>query len=369
VARLLVFLLSFTAVFCGYAGARDTYYIGFLGNSNNASSSSLYDTLSLAIESANNTSNSYEMAPVFFSDEAPNAADEIRGRGNLLALIGCFSEKDAAVLEKIENIPLISAGKNFVMLNEKGKNNVFRVCPSEAQLAEDLCRFGITVLGKNKAAIVYSEGSADYLRAAEAFAANARANRVWSDYFKSVPADRTDFTNILLRLRDLKVQMIYFAGSMEQAAEFARKSQEMNVGATFMTTDNVNSRVYIKKAKTGADRTVFASIIPATLNGFKGLKPFMAQYRKKYSYEDVHLPYVYDAANMVFSALAAGKKSGQDVAAYMCEKTHSGVTGSISFGASGLRKNADAFFYIIARKEVLYRKLQDSEAKKYWEAK
>lgn len=368
-ARLLLFLLSFTAVFYGSAGAKDTYYIGFIGNTSSASSTSLYDAISLTVESANNTYSAYEVQAVFFNEDDPNVADEIRNKSCLLAVIGCFSEKNSAVLEKAGEIPLITAGKSFVMFNEKGKQNVFRVSPSEAQLAEDLSRFAVTVLGKNKSAIIYSESSADYLRAAEAFAANQKANRVWAEYFKSVPADRTDFTNILLRLRDIKAQIIYFAGSMEQAAELAKKSQEMNVGAILMTTDNVNGRAFIKAAKAGADRTCFASISPATLGGFKGLKPFLGEYRKKFNYEDAHMPYVHDAALIVLKALALEKKTGQDVIKYLKETAHSGATGAFSFNEQGLRRNADAFFYIIARKEVLQRKLQDYEAKKYWEAK
>ncbi len=367
-ARFLLVLLSFTAVFTNLACAKDVYYIGFLGNSHNASSVSLYNALSLTVEAANNTNNPYEVNAVFFNENEENAADVIKSRGNLLALLGCFSEKNSEIIEKINDMPLISIWKGYIDFNEKDKANVFRVCPTEAQLAEDLSRFVITVLTKNKSAIVYTEGSTDYLRAAEAFAANSKANKVWANYFKSVPPDRDDFTNILLRLRDLKVQAIYFAGSMEQAAELSKKSKEMNVGAIFTSTDAINSRTFIRKARAGSENACFASVIPPSLYSFRSMRAVLKEFRKKFTNEDMHMPYVFDAANIVLKCVAAGKRSAGDVAACMRDTSYKGATGPIGFNKRGIRVNANAYFYIIARKEVLYRSLGES-AGKYWGAK
>lgn len=367
-ARFLPFLLSFIAVFCSISGASDTYYLGFLGNSTNASSVSLYNSLSLTVEASNNTNNSYEVRAVFFDEDSASVADEIKNNSSLLAVLGCFTEKNASVLEKINDIPLISTGKNYIAFNEQQKDNAFRVCPTEAQLAEDLSRFVITVLTKNKSGIIYSEESLDYMRAAEAFAANSKANKVWADYFKSVPADRTDFTAILQRLRDLKVQAIYFAGGMEQAAILSKASKEMNVGAIFTGTDNINSRAFIKKAKIGSENAAFAAIMPPSLYSLKPMRPVLAAFRKKFQNEDMHMPYVFDAANMVLKCLAAGKKSSREMISALKEMNYNGATGQINFNKNGIRVNANAYFYIISRKEVLPRSLGES-AGKYWSAK
>lgn len=367
-ARFLLFLLSFTAVFFGSAGAFDTYYIGFLGNSTNASSVSLYNSLSLTVEASNNTNNSYTVQAVFFDEDSVSAADEIKNKGNLLAVLGCFSEKNTGIIEKINDIPLISTGKNYIAFNELQKENAFRVCPTEAQLAEDLSRFVIAVLVKNKSGIVYSEDSLDYLRAAEAFAANCRANKVWADYFKSVPADRTDFTAILQRLRDLKVQTIYFAGSMEQAAILSKASKDLNVGAIFTSTDVINSRAFIKTAKSGSENACFAAIMPASLNSMKSMRKVLAEFRKNFQNEDMHMPYVFDAANMVLKCLVNGSRNGRDIMTALKAMNYDGATGPINFNKSGIRVNANAYFYIISRKEVLPRSLGES-AGKYWSAK
>jgi ABC-type branched-subunit amino acid transport system substrate-binding protein len=368
VARFLLVLFSFIAVFGNLARAKDVYYIGFIGNSLSASSMSLYNTLSLTVEAANNSVNSYETDAVFFNDDTATAADQIKNNGSLLAVIGCFSEKESEIIDKINDIPLISVWKNYAAFNEKEKDNCFRVCPSETQLAEDVSRFSIA-LGKNKAAAVYSEGSRDYMRAAEGFIGNCKANRIWADYFKSVPDDRDDFTNILLRLRDLRIQTIYFAGGADQAALLSKKSKDMNVGAVFMGTDAINSRAFIKKAKAGADGACFASIVPDSIYKFREMRPVLAEFRKRFENEDMHMPYVFDAANMVLKCLAGGIKSGQDMKKALQGISYDGTTGRIDFNKNGLRAGAEAFYYVIARKEVYQKKLDEAEEKKYREAR
>jgi len=370
VPRLFLFLLVLKAFFSVSAFCGDVYYAGFLGNSRNAVDLSLYETMKMAAAEINSGGNDYTIEPVFFDEEDERTPELIMTKANLAAIIACFSEKHAEIIKNSGEIPLITVSKNFAGFNAAAPGRSFRICPSESQLAESLSRFSYAVIGKNKAAIIYSEGSDDYLKAAEGFAANCRANRVWADYFKSVPGDRTDFTNILLRLRDLKVQSIYFAGSMEQAAELARKSQEMNVGAVILTMDNVNTKAFIKKAKFGADMTCFSSMAPPALSGFKKFQPFLKKYRKEAAgREDIHMPFVYDAVKVLASGLTSGARKPAEITAYLKSATHDVTTGTFTFNNTGNRSAASSFFYIIARGEILHRKLQENETKKYMEAK
>lgn len=364
-ARFLLALLSFIAFLSPAAGAKDIYYIGFLGNSNNASSQSLYNTLSLTCEALNNTANNYDIDPVFFDEDSPGAADEINGKGGLLAVLGCFTEGNAAIPGKINSTPLMDVCKSYPGPGENGKNNFFRVCPSEEKLASDLVRFAYSVLENDRMAVVYTEGSGGYAQAAEAFAGTMRRNRITADYIKSVAADRTDFTNIILRIRDMKRQIVYFAGPPDQAAELAKGLVSMNTGANFMGMSDIGTRAFLKKTKIGTQSACYASVVPSTLYSLKKFVPFLEAYDKRFASQDMYMPFVYDAAMMAASCLKSGSRTGPDVSACLRGMKYSGITGDISFAENGDRNKSETFFFIMYRKEILPRQLSETEMKKF----
>jgi ABC-type branched-subunit amino acid transport system substrate-binding protein len=81
------------------------------------------------------------------------------------------------------------------------------------------------------------------------------------------------------------------------------------------------------------------------------------------------MPYVFDAANLVMKLLGEGKKSGPDMIKALKETAYEGATGSIKFNSAGVRVNTNANFFIVRGREVLHRKLNDSEENKYRGAK
>lgn len=359
--RLYAVLISLILVCSPVVCAKDTYYIGFLGNTNNAVSNAMFNSLKFAADEFNLTNTAYTVTPEFMDETSPNAAQAINSRTNLLGVVGAFGPADKNVIETVTEIPLISADPGNSYLNIEGRQNIFRVAASEAQLAADTCRFLISVSLKAKLSIVYSTESDEFMKMAQAFKNTADRNNTWAQYFKEVEADRKDFTAVLLRLRDLKVHNIYFAGSPAQAALLARQSSEMNVGADFSSTHLICSSAFIKSAKAGAQGAVFASASPSGIYGFKKFRPYLKKFSAFYGGDDMHIPYVFDAANMLLGALASGKTDKKDITAYLRAAPFDGVTGGISFKENGDRLNPPVYFYIIRNREFLQRNLMGSE--------
>jgi branched-chain amino acid transport system substrate-binding protein len=204
---------------------------------------------------------------------------------------------------------------------------------------------------------------------AQSFKNTADRNNTWSQYFKEVESDRKDFTAVLLRLRDLKVHNIYFAGNPVQAAWLARQSSEMNVGADFSSTRLICSSAFIKSAKAGAQGAVFASFAPSGLYGHKKFRPYLKKFTASYNGDDMHIPYVFDAANMLLGALDAGKTDKKDIIKYIRSNPFEGVTGTVSFKENGDRSNPPVYFYIIRNREFLQRSLMGSEKAAFEKAK
>jgi branched-chain amino acid transport system substrate-binding protein len=348
--------------------ARDNYTLGFLGNSTNAASVSMFDAVKLAVDEFNLTNTSYSVNAVFF-DDTITASDAIKNQGNLLGVVGSFDSSDRAILENIGDVPALSVSDEFPGLNAGGKNNVFRMCASDIQEASDTCRFLIKVLSVDKLGIVYSGENSEYEDMAQAFKATADRNRVWAQYYKAVDPDRKDFTSVLQRLRDLKVHNIYFAGPASQAAQLARQSSELNVGAEFSSTYRIGASSFIKSAKAGSRGAVYASIAPSSIYGFKKFRDVFERYSKLYKGDDMHLPYSYDAAQLLLSALAMGKTGHADVAAFLHSAEYSGATGEVSFKQSGDRQGPPVYFYIIIGKSPLQRNMTESEEGEFLSAK
>lgn len=367
--KKFLFLTSLTVFFYLTIFANELYYIGFLGNSTNASTDLFLTGLevSLNINDVNNVHG--QIKAVFFDENNENILNEIKSTPNLLAIISCFNEKHKKLLEEINEIPLISISKDFVDLNNLNKKNVFRVCPSEVQLSRDLARFAVTILDKRHYAVVYSDGTVDFFKAAEEFSKIIKKNGAKIDYFRSIDPGRNDFTNILLRLRDLKIQAIFFIGSLEQSINFAKQSYKMKTGALLMSTSLIGNRIFIKKLKNVDQKLCYADISPDSLYKLKKFRPFLSEYNKFGKKIDKHLAYLYDAVTIIKLCYNKNIKDKKNLLKCLRETFYEGVTGQIDFNDIGLRKKTNSYFYIIVKKEILYRKLMGQEVKKFMEAK
>jgi ABC-type branched-subunit amino acid transport system substrate-binding protein len=362
--KLFAFTLLLVAGILPVAMAKDNYTIGFLGNSENSRSISVFNAVKLAADEFNNTMTAYSVNAVFIEDTT-TAVDAVKNQPNMIGLIGSFSSLDGPVLDAAGDMPELCVSGDYPGLGGAAKKNIFRLCASDNQLARDTCRFLITVLSNNRLAVIYSGDNNGFEDMAAAFKSEAERNHITPSYYKEVDTERKDFTAVLLRLRDLRVQNIYFAGPAGQAGLLARQSSEMNVGADFSSTSLIGIRSFIKTAKAGSRGAVYASISPSSIYGFRKFENVYERYRKIYKGNDMHIPYAYDAAQLLLSALSSGKTGHADISAYLHGVGFDGATGNITFNESGERSGAPRYFYIIIGNEPLQRNLSQSEYKAF----
>ncbi len=336
--------------------AKTTYKIGFIGNSSNANSTNLFDALSIILDDINNNNEEFELQKRFFDDNE-NLENEIKREDNLIAITGIILEKHKKVLENINNIPVFIVGTKYLSIDDK--KNIFRMAPSNIDLAKILCKIQISVLHKGKFAILYSEENDEYLKIAEAYKDTVLKNKAMVDYFRSVDAQRKDFEAILIRLRELKVNTIFFAGGMEQASLIAKQSRKLNVGADFSSTGDICNKEFIKKAKDGSQGTHYVLSTPPSLYSFKKMRSFLEKYNETHKRTDAELPFLFDTINILQLCL---KNANKDlIIKCLYAETFQGVTGSIEFDEKGMRKNYQPYFYVIRGKEFLFRKLNAKE--------
>ncbi len=338
--------------------AKPTYTIGFIGNSLSTNSSNLYDALSLLLEDINKKTENYELQKKFFEDDE-NLVDNIKHEKNLIAITGIILEKHKKVLENIDDIPVFLIGTEYLSIDDK--KNIFRIAPSNLDLARILCRIQISVLQKRNFAILYTDGYDEFLKIAEAYKDTVLKNKASVGYFRSVDAERKDFETILIRLRELKVNTIFFAGLMEQASLIAKQSRELNVGADFSSISDICNKEFIKKAKDGSQGAHFVLSVPPSLYSLKKMRSFLEKYNETHKGTDAKLPFIFDTVNIIQYCLDKGKIESGLLKECLITEEFEGATGNIKFNEKGLRVAYPPYFYVIRGKEFLYRKLNAKE--------
>jgi hypothetical protein len=358
--RLNIILLIFIVVFDIIINAKDIYNIGFIGNSTNTVATDLFDALNIIINDYNNEK--FSLQTKFLNDTSQNLINEIKN-GNFIAITGLVLEKHKKVFEEIKDIPVIIIGSEYLSFD--GEKFIFRIAPSNIDLAKILCRIQISVLGKRKFAIIYTEGEDEYLKIAEDYKNTVLKNKAIVDYFRSVDKGRKDFEAILLRLRDLKVNIIFFAGDEEQAALLAKQASQLNVGAEFSSLPYICNKDFIKNAKDGSQGAQFTMAVPPSLYSFKKMRNFLEKYNETHKTMDAKLPYLFDGVDLLNSCLNEGKTNKSDIIECFKTKNFSGVTGNINFDDNGMRLFYQPYFYVIRGKEFLFRRLSLKEKDAY----
>lgn len=332
--------------------------IAVAGNSENASAVSVYNAVVMAAEESKDT----EIKVVFIDIDDEDPAKKIREAGETAAVIGMFAAKNAGLMAQFPEIPFISLSPDYASLTINV--NAFRAMISNSQMAQALCRADIKLFEKGSFAVLWEDG-VEYENIAASYAETVRLNGGRLLYNRSAAADRDDYNAILIRIRELKAKVIFYAGSMEQAAKIAKQSKALNVGAVFTSTDDIYSKRFIKAAGPGADGAEFVTKFPASPYSFKASRPFLAAYDKRFGWPTGYVPFAYDAAQMVISAVKDGRTGIEGLKSY----SYGGLTGKISFDGSRELVNPDFYLYIIRRNEFLNMKFTPSQRDDYNKAR
>lgn len=322
------------------------FHIGVIGNSSNAECVAIYNAALIAAEEKQDIA-AHGKPGVVFIQEGEGAAEAIRGHG-VKAVMGLINEKHAELMGAFPEMPFVSLSSDFAGLTRNP--NAFRAIISNSQMARALCRADIKIFGRGSFAVVWEEGNSEYESIAKAYADTVIDNGARLLYQRSVAPDRDDYNAILIRIRELKAQVVFYAGSMEQAVKIAKQAKELNVGAVFTFTDNIHSKRFIKATGAAAEGVQFVTKFHVSPYSFKGSRQFLGTYKKRFGWPSGYVPFAYDAANMLIQLVAAESTPAEALKGV----THRGLTAVISFdGAREMREPA-FFLYIIRKQEFLH---------------
>jgi len=245
-------------------------------------------------------------------------------------------------------IPQISPSATNPKYTRNGYKTAFRVVADDVHLGGTLGKYAVQQLkGKSIAVIddrtAYGQGVADeFEKAVKGSGGKAVAREFTND-------KATDFTAILTSLKAKNPDIIFFGGMDAVAGPMMRQMKQLGINAKFMGGDGICTGELPKLA---AGTMADGQVVCAEAGGVEGdakkaMEDFRGAFKKKFNTDvQLYAPYVYDAVNVMVSAMV--KAGSAEPAKYLPELAkinYKGVTGTIAFDNKGDIKNGALTLY------------------------
>lgn len=267
--------------------------------------------------------------------QAVSVANKMVNEG-VAGVIGHFNSSCSIPSSDIYNragIPMISPGSTNPMFTEKGYKGVFRVCGRDDQQGRIGAEFVTGRLKLKKVAVIhdkttYGQGLADEFK-------KALGSGVEVVYYGAVVQGDKDFKSVLTSVREKAPELIFFGGIYPEMGLLVRQAKELGIKAPFMSGDGSIDPKFIEIAGAQAAEGTYLTFSPDPKH-IPTAATFIDRYKVKYGEIGPYSIYAYDAANILFTAIAEAKTTD---GAAIIDKLHSmefsGAVGKIKFDAKG----------------------------------
>lgn len=270
---------------------------------------------------------------------AVQAAQKIVTNGDV-AVVGPYCSSDAipaSVIYHRAGIPFMVPASTNPKLTSQGFHNIFRTIGRDDEqglfAASVMHKFGakrIAIVHDNS---TYGKGVAVLTRAALAKYAGMSVV-----YFDAITPGAHDFSPTLTKIRDLKPDITYFTGYYPDGGLFVKQFVSLGVPGKIMCDDANNDPTFIKLAGAAAQKALITGApVPQMVASAAGfVKKYVAAYHVG---PGAYSAYTYDATNILLGAIkkAGSTDSAKVISILSMTKNYPGVTGPVSFNATGDR--------------------------------
>ncbi len=225
-----------------------------------------------------------------------------------------------------------------------GWDTLFRTCGRDDQQG-DFAGAWIAehFKGKNVAIVddksAYGKGLADLTRAA----LNGAGMKEVID--ESITAGEQDYTALVSKLKDAKVDVIYFGGYHPEAALIVKQSREQGLQANLLSGDSLNTLEFATLAGTAADGVMFTNAAEA--RNLPTAAKVVEAFRAAGFEPEGYTLSTYAAIQVWAQAVAkAGTTDAEAVAAALRSQSYDTVIGSLAFNAKGDLTAATYVWYV-----------------------
>lgn len=231
------------------------------------------------------------------------------------------------------NIPMITPASTNPLLTDKGYKGVFRVCGRDDQQGRVAAQFVTKKLKVKKIAILhdkttYGQGLADEFK--KSLAENVRVV-----YYGGIVQGDKDFKTVLIAVKRVEPDLIYFGGIYPEGGLLVRQAQEIGLKTPFMSGDGVIDPKFIEIAGIKEAEGTYLTFSPDPKN-IPSAKAFIEKYEKRFGEIGPYSIYAYDAINIMLTAINnAGTLDGKAIIERLHSDEFSGALGKIKFDSKG----------------------------------
>ncbi|MGV7209713.1 branched-chain amino acid ABC transporter substrate-binding protein [Oxalobacteraceae bacterium A2-2] len=227
-----------------------------------------------------------------------------------------------------------------------GYKGLFRVNASDTQLGSKMALYAAKEL-KFKTVAVIDDRTAFGQGVAEEFKKQAKASGMTVAGHEFTTDKAFDFTAILTKLKNKKVDAIFFGGYAPQAAPMARQMKQLGISAKLLGGDTICTAEMGKLGGDAVGDNVLCSQGGAVLDKADAGPAFKAKYKARYKQDpDVYAAAYYDAVMMYAQGMQqAGTTDPIKVGVSVASGNYKGVAGNYSFDIHGDMKQSPVTIY------------------------
>lgn len=279
---------------------------------------------------------------------------------SVLAIVGHFNSGvtiPTSEVYKDVNLAMVSPGSTNPRVTERGLSNVNRVCGRDDVQGPVGAEFAVNDL-KAKRILVVHDKTAYGQGIAQAFRERVLALGGTVVGFIGTE-EKTNFQPLILQMRGLNPDLVYFGGIYDQAGVLLKQMRERRIDAIFMGPDGLESSAFIDIAQSAA-AGVYYTTVAGPVEKYPAAKQFADTFAARFGRApEAFALYAYDAARVVLAGIEAaiakneGRRPTRAQVAEAVRAVHlDGITGPISFNENGDRTTAD--YWIIHFAEAKY---------------
>jgi len=150
-------------------------------------------------------------------------------------------------------------------LTSRGYTNVLRTCGRDDQQAEVAAAYVLAHMKDKRIAVIHDKGTYGQ-GLADAFKAGINAGGVQEVEYNSVTPGEKDMAALIARLKDAKVDVIYFGGYHPEGGLMARQLADAGIKATIIGGEGLSNTEYWAIGTQAAAGTLFTNATDALKN-------------------------------------------------------------------------------------------------------
>lgn len=282
--------------------------------------------------------------------EAVNCANQIISTPDVYGVVGHLNSGcsiPASAIYNRHNLVMISPASTNPKLTLQGFKNVFRVCTTDDVQGSFAANFIYKKLGIKDVAIIhdktpYGQGLAEeFKKTLEKLGGKVLC-------FEGISLGDKDFKALLIKIKSLAPQAIYFGGMYQEGGLISKQAKEISLSVPLIGGDGIFTNEYIKIAGRASEGDI-ATMIGVPPEKLPKAKEFVEKYKKRFPNIDMqpYDPYTYDATNIIIEAIKNVGLDKEKIIEYVSNIEYEGIIGKTKFDKKGDTLNKSITCYVV----------------------